>query len=790
MARPATPAPRRHELQVLAAANPGNMGTGLRPELAKPPFQGWRPLCVYFAGLALMATIVTTGARPSRETEIAASHIRTNLGYLLQSGLPHPLGSAENEHLRSRLVGLLEKYGYQPFEQTKLVCTANTCATVHNVIARLPGQSPDAVLLSAHHDSVEVSPGASDDGIGVATALEIARELKLASPPRRSVIFLFSDAEEAGLLGARAFVQSPLWADVTAAFNLDSRGTSGRPLLFETAPGNRSLLEIYSRSAHYPATSSLFQALYGMLDNDTDFSVLKTKPGIQGLNLANISGQIFYHTPLDNLGHVSTATVEQLYDTTAAIIRAQANAAPGRGTTGDAVFFDVLGRFTILWPETMTFPLGVCLLVLNAVVFWMAFRRGEVRWPAIQAGAAAIFSSVALSGVGGLALRWGMRVAQFRFVEGDKMAQAACCTALAAGALTAMLFRRKVTLASHLLMVSAVWAILAVFVPAGASYLFLIPGATAVISALAVLAGRSRLAVLPVTALVTAVLWLPLLFLIYEGLGSSSLPIVAVVCGLMLTPLQPLLCSASRRAARYLAYAAIAAVFLTTAAALQLEERQPVPRPLNAIYIEHAGESTASLIVSGETDGLSLLGAGLAESRTTRVEPLPWVRIPGLSLRVNSGHLQPPEVAVISNHLLNGNWQIQLRLRSSRGAGGILVPPGVAVRKATVQGQVMPQPSRESLSHWNGWRKYSLLTLTREGAEFTFDFAAGSPTELYAADWSSTLSDVARPILAKFGTSQPFDSGHLTMLIRKVVISPPHAAENRPKTQARKLSLS
>ena len=33
-----------------------------------------------------------------------------------------------------------------------------SCATVSNVIARLPGQSEDYVLLSAHYDSVAAGP--------------------------------------------------------------------------------------------------------------------------------------------------------------------------------------------------------------------------------------------------------------------------------------------------------------------------------------------------------------------------------------------------------------------------------------------------------------------------------------------------------------------------------------------------------------------------------------------------------------------------------------------------------
>jgi hypothetical protein len=62
-----------------------------------------------------------------------------------------------------------------------------------------------AVLVMSHYDSVHNSPGAADDSLGAAAALEIARALKAGPQPARDVIFLFTDGEEAGLLGAEAF---------------------------------------------------------------------------------------------------------------------------------------------------------------------------------------------------------------------------------------------------------------------------------------------------------------------------------------------------------------------------------------------------------------------------------------------------------------------------------------------------------------------------------------------------------------------------------------------------------
>ncbi len=59
---------------------------------------------------------------------------------------------------------------------------------------------------------MSAGPGASDDGVGVATVLECARALKTRPWPRHSIIFLVDDGEEAGLFGARVFVNQHRWA--------------------------------------------------------------------------------------------------------------------------------------------------------------------------------------------------------------------------------------------------------------------------------------------------------------------------------------------------------------------------------------------------------------------------------------------------------------------------------------------------------------------------------------------------------------------------------------------------
>lgn len=78
-----------------------------------------------------------------------------------------------------------------------------------NVVAVNEGRRADAVIVGAHHDTVRDSPGADDNGAGVAALLELARVLPRADFDDTIMLVAF-DMEELGLLGSRAFVAEQL----------------------------------------------------------------------------------------------------------------------------------------------------------------------------------------------------------------------------------------------------------------------------------------------------------------------------------------------------------------------------------------------------------------------------------------------------------------------------------------------------------------------------------------------------------------------------------------------------
>jgi len=103
-----------------------------------------------------------------------------------------------------------------------------------NVLAYRPGtvQPGQYVILSAHYDHLgvnsrgEVYNGADDNGSGTAVLLEVARLLSLLPPPKRSIIFFHTGAEEKGLVGAFRFVRDSLVPldSIVAVLNVDMLG--------------------------------------------------------------------------------------------------------------------------------------------------------------------------------------------------------------------------------------------------------------------------------------------------------------------------------------------------------------------------------------------------------------------------------------------------------------------------------------------------------------------------------------------------------------------------------------
>jgi hypothetical protein len=99
-----------------------------------------------------------------------------------------------------------------------------TRATVNNVLAYLPGETDEYVILGAHYDHLgrgnfdslapsqigQIHPGADDNASGTAGLLELARRLApMKGKLRRGILFASFAGEELGLLGSAEWVKEP-----------------------------------------------------------------------------------------------------------------------------------------------------------------------------------------------------------------------------------------------------------------------------------------------------------------------------------------------------------------------------------------------------------------------------------------------------------------------------------------------------------------------------------------------------------------------------------------------------
>jgi Zn-dependent M28 family amino/carboxypeptidase len=129
----------------------------------------------------------------------------------------------------------------------------------HNVVGKLEGSDPklrdEYVIYTAHWDHLgrhpelqgdQISNGAIDNASGVASVIELAAAFtKLNPPPQRSVLFMATTAEEAGLLGAKYYAEHPLYPlDKTLAdINIDTVNPWGKTRDIEDLSDNNSTLD-------------------------------------------------------------------------------------------------------------------------------------------------------------------------------------------------------------------------------------------------------------------------------------------------------------------------------------------------------------------------------------------------------------------------------------------------------------------------------------------------------------------------------------------------------------------
>ena len=385
-----------------------------RPNIAgqRPAFQLAGFALAWIAGIALAAM---SGSPPQPSPASALAHSfsaeRAMADVEAIAARPHPTGSPEIELVRRRLVARMQALGLSPQRRASVGVTENKhfpdlaiAGRVQNIVGELPGTDPTlpAVLVMAHYDSARHSPGAGDDAAGIAAALEIARALKADEPHRRTVIFLFTDGEEPGLLGSSAFFQvDPSRKRVGVVVNLEARGDSGRTAMFQTSAQGGGLVAMLQKHARAPSADSFASWLYERMPNDTDLTSA-FKSGLPGMNFAFAGHQIAYHTPISTPERLNRGSLQHMGDQVLPVVRAMADAPALPVSAPDRVYSDVFGLKLVSYPPWGGWMLAIGLAAAALMLAALAVRRDLATPGQLVSGAGVL---LALLFVAALALR-------------------------------------------------------------------------------------------------------------------------------------------------------------------------------------------------------------------------------------------------------------------------------------------------------------------------------------------------------------------------------------------------
>ncbi|MCJ1412440.1 hypothetical protein MMC19_006534 [Ptychographa xylographoides] len=239
------------------------------------------------------------------------------------------------------------------------------------------------VLVNAHYDSVSTGYGATDDGVGVITVLQLIKYYTTpGNQPARGLVALLNNGEEDYLNGAHAFCVHPIATShfIKTFLNLEGAGAGGRATLFRST--DAEVTKFFQGGKHPFGTvvsADGFNA--GFITSQTDYVVFEDVLGLRGLDVAFMEPRARYHTDqddtrhtnIDSLWHMLSAaisTTRGLTSDTSSTFNGEnpGNDRASNGSGSEGVWFDLFGSvFAVIQLHTL-FALSVTLLVAAPLV--------------------------------------------------------------------------------------------------------------------------------------------------------------------------------------------------------------------------------------------------------------------------------------------------------------------------------------------------------------------------------------------------------------------------------------
>ena len=321
------------------------------------------------------------------ETRFDQAAMRADIEALTANGPRSIYDTEENQLGLDYILSVLEGCGFVEGDRTDVpaymiqdfVTDDNDYQAFYlkNIIVHIPANADaptgDAVMFMGHTDSVPMGSGASDDGVAVATMLEAIRfytqRMAGGETISNDLVFCFVNGEEFGMYGSEAFMEEFSGFDnvverIRFGANLESRGTSGTLIMFETSANNYNTVRLFSEINENVFTCSIATMIYDMMPNGTDFS--NFKDAYQGLNFANLGSGENYHTQNDDMAHLGDAYLSQNAQIVDKLIDALANYDLDQLHEAEesAIFFSYLNAKTVVYSPAVASVLVLVLLLM------------------------------------------------------------------------------------------------------------------------------------------------------------------------------------------------------------------------------------------------------------------------------------------------------------------------------------------------------------------------------------------------------------------------------------------
>lgn len=714
------------------------------------------------------------------QNQFSAERAYKILQVLLQENKPHPVGSPMNRLVKNRIMTELDKLAIDYEEQKTWACASRfaSCAEVENIIAIIPGETDSPYLaLMAHYDSVPMSPGAGDDGAGVAAILETARALKTESPFQHPIMLIFTDAEENGLIGAEAFFkQHPMAEKVGIVLNIEGSGSSGSSMVLRTSKNNELLIKSYSGENSEPYGYSFVKEIFKRMPNDTDFSVVE-RAQIPGIDFAFAGERNHYHTPNDNLENINLKTIQHHGENILPLSRELASVAWDE-MGAEYVYGGKIYGYWTQWESKNS----LIILLVSILILMTAAAKSNVSIKGVMMGFAFSPFTLIITIISGALAFYLLSIISGTIISWpgiDWPYRLLLLSSTSIGLLIATMLNKKFVDQTN--MIFGTWFFwfftaiaTSIYLPDAANN-FILPmmSASLLIAVSNFIKQKYRVPFLSLVLVMSIPFTLGLLFSLEQSQGYKLVWALLPFIGLFAVLITPFLYDINRRVSFSVLFFALGASLLTASTSrLYTEER---PQHVNILYYEDLDSGQAHVELSGDYKAIF-------------AEPF----IEPLSMYVNTK--QAESLLPLNSQILSTNWAktdpsgwegpslkaystmqsdqtVRLKLKSNRSASRlVLLLPADSGLDSFALGELQVKPALSKRGLYKDHYVIYLNGVYDKVVDLSLKFkAVNAKTEGYLIDISTRLPSSVNDLFNdRKGIFSPVHQGDQSVLMKKI----------------------